>query len=84
MLSTIYTSMTGLQGFAKGLDVISTNVANVNTPGYKGTELMLRDVFYGYDLESERNGTLHGAWRGHGVAADLTSIRFNQGDFRET
>lgn len=84
MLSTIYTSLTGLQGFSKGLDVISSNVANVNTPGYKGTELTFRDIFYGFDLQSEANGTLYGSWIGHGVSADLTSVRYNQGDFRDT
>jgi flagellar hook protein FlgE len=84
VFTTIYTSMTGLQGFARGLDVISTNVANVNTPGYKGTELLFRDVFYRYDIHDERHGDLYGTWIGHGVAADLTSLRLNQGEFRET
>lgn len=84
MLSTIYTSMTGLLGFSKGLDVISSNVANVNTPGYKGTELTFRDIFYGFDLQGESNGTLYGSWIGHGVSAELTSVSYSQGDFRET
>jgi flagellar hook protein FlgE len=84
MFTTIYTAMTGLQGFAKGLDVISSNVANVNTPGYKGTELQFRDILYDYQIQDERNGDIYGAWMGHGVAADLTSLRFNQGDFRDT
>lgn len=84
MLTSIYTSLTGLQGFGKGLDVISTNVANVNTPGYKGTELLFRDVLYGYDIHDQRQGDLFGAWVGHGVAADLTSLRFNQGEFRDS
>lgn len=84
MLTSIYTSLTGLQGFGKGLDIISTNVANVNTPGYKGTELHFRDILYGYDIHDQRQGDLFGAWIGHGVAADLTSLRFNQGEFRDT
>jgi flagellar hook protein FlgE len=84
MLSTIYTSMSGLQSFSKGLDVISGNVANVNTAGYKGTELLFQDVFYGYDPKGERNGDAYGSWIGRGVAAEITSLRFSQGDFRDT
>lgn len=84
MLSTIYTSMSGLQSFSKGLDVISSNVANVNTPGYKSTELLFQDVFYGYDPKGERNGDVYGAWIGRGVAAEITALRFSQGDFRDT
>lgn len=84
MLGTIYISTTGLQSYSKGLDVISTNVANINTPGYKGTELLFQDIFYGYELKEERQDNLYGAWIGHGVTADLTTLRFNQGDFRET
>jgi len=84
MLSVIYTSTSGMQSFSKGLDVISSNVANVNTVGYKGTELLFQDVFYGYDLRGERDGDLYGSSIGRGVAAEVTTMRFNQGDFRET
>src|SRR6185436_9391303 len=69
---------------SRGLDVISSNVANVNTPGYKGTELLFQDIFYGYDPKGERNGDVYGAWIGHGVAAEITSLSFSQGDFRDT
>jgi flagellar hook protein FlgE len=84
MLSVIYTSTSALQSFSKGLDVISSNVANVNTTGYKGTELLFQDVFYGYDLRGERNGDLYGSAIGRGVSAEVTTMRFNQGEFRET
>lgn len=84
MLGTIYISVSGLQSFSKGLDVISTNVANVNTAGYKGTQLLFKDVYYGYKVRDEQENDLYGAWIGHGVAADVTALRFNQGDFRET
>jgi flagellar hook protein FlgE len=84
MLGTIYISTSGLQSFSKGLDVISTNVANVNTAGFKGTQLLFQDVYYGYQVRDERNDELYGAWIGHGVTADTTATRFNQGDFRDT
>src|SRR5205823_4431179 len=83
-LGTIYISMSGLQSFQKGLDVISTNVANVNTMGYKSTQLLFQDVFYGYQIKDERQNDLYGAWLGHGVTADVTAVRFTQGDFHDT
>jgi flagellar hook protein FlgE len=84
MLSVIYTSTSGLQGFSRGLDVISSNVANVNTTGYKGTELLFQDIFYGYDVRGQRDGDLYGSSIGRGVAAEVTTMRFNQGEFRDT
>ncbi len=51
MLSTIYSALSGMLGFSKGLDVISNNIANLNTPGYKGSELAFRDLFYRYSVE---------------------------------
>jgi flagellar hook protein FlgE len=84
MLETIYTSTTGLQTFSKGLDVISNNVTNVNTVGYKATGLVYRDIHYNFSLQDQRQDTLYGTHIGHGVAADITSTLFNQGDLRQT
>ncbi len=84
MFSAIYTSTSGLQSFSKGLDVISGNVANVNTPGYKGTQLQFQDVLYDYTARYQHEGDLYGTVMGQGVEAELTTVRFNQGDFRET
>ena len=38
MLSVIYSAMSGLQSFSKGLDVISGNVANLPRPAQSATE----------------------------------------------
>lgn len=84
MLDTIYASTTGLQTFSKGLDVISNNVTNVNTVGYKATGLVYRDIHYNFTLQDERQHTLYGTNIGGGVAADITSTLFNQGDLRQT
>lgn len=84
MLDTIYTSTAGLQTFSKGLDVISQNVSNVNTVGYKATNLVYSDVHYNFTLDKEQNGTLYGTNVGSGVSADVTSVLFKQGDLRQT
>lgn len=84
MLETLYTSTTGLQTFAKGLEVISANVTNVNTVGYKATTLAYRDIHYQFSLHDERRQTWYGAQYGGGVAADITSLLFTQGELRQT
>lgn len=81
MFSSILSAFSGLLGFSKGLDVISNNVANLNTPGFKATELQFRDLFY-------RNGLGRGDGEsdqiGEGVSTGSTRTKFNQGQFRDT
>lgn len=84
MFGSIYKGMSGLMAFSKGLDVISNNVANLNTPGHKGGEIQFQDLFYKYSLSgSSSEGATLGQF-GNGVTADNTTIRFLQGDIRET
>ena len=35
MLNSIYIGLSGMEAFSKGLQVISNNVANLNTTGFK-------------------------------------------------
>ena len=43
MIDAINTAVSGLNGFNKGLQVISENVTNMNTPGYKGSNVQFED-----------------------------------------
>lgn len=81
MLGTIYKGLTGLLGFSKGLEVLGNNIANLNTPGFKGTELSFRDLFYRY---AENGNGLASAQIGQGMDASSTRTRFLQGEFRDT
>jgi flagellar hook protein FlgE len=76
--------MSGLNAYSKGLDVISNNVANLNTPGYKGNDLLFQDIFYGFQMAGEFNDGFTGLQVGAGVKAESTSIVFRQGDVRQT
>lgn len=82
MFNSIYTALSGMLGFSKGLDVIGNNVANLNTPGFKASELQFRDLFYRYGLSGSGGG--NGEQVGQGVTTDATRTRFNQGDLRDT
>jgi len=82
MFSSIYSALSGMIGFSKGLDVISNNVANMNTPGFKASELQFRDLFYRYGLS--QGGGQGSEQVGEGVDTGSTRMRFTQGDLRET
>ncbi len=45
-MASFYTSLSGLQANSKDLAVISNNLANLNTVGYKGTTASFQDLFY--------------------------------------
>ncbi|OUS29806.1 hypothetical protein A9Q99_08230 [Gammaproteobacteria bacterium 45_16_T64] len=74
-LSSLYNSLSGLAGFTKALDNLSNNVANLNTPGYKG-----RDVFY----RELAGGNPEQGVPGNGVEVGGGSIRFADGDTNQT
>jgi flagellar hook protein FlgE len=83
MLSTIYAALSGMLGFSKGLDVISNNIANLNTPGFKASELEFRDLFYRY---SQDGGAPDGSRSqvGSGLDTKGTRTRFRQGELRDS
>jgi flagellar hook protein FlgE len=83
MINTIYTALSGMTAYQKGLDAISNNVANLNTPGYKKQVPLFLDVVY---LNS--GGALPGfgdqGSRGGGVTVQQNVTSFNQGEFQST
>lgn len=38
MFHALFNSLSGLFSFSKSLDVVSNNVANMNTPGFRGSD----------------------------------------------
>jgi flagellar hook protein FlgE len=84
MLTSVYTSLTGLMAFSQGLDVLSNNISNLNTAGYKGRQLMFRDVMYRYQLESNGSGGASVSFIGSGVQAEPGAVNEAQGEIRAT
>jgi flagellar hook protein FlgE len=70
VFSALYKSVSGLMGFNQGLDNLSNNVANMNTPGFKGKDQFFRELASGGS--------------GDGVKVSGSSIRMQQGDIAET
>ena len=71
--------LSGLDGASKALDVISNNVANANTVGFKGATAKFGDVY-----ASALNGSAAGIQIGIGVSVGAVSQLFNQGNLTTT
>ncbi|MCH2172736.1 flagellar basal-body rod protein FlgF [Myxococcota bacterium] len=83
MPGAIYIGMSGMLTFARSLDVLSNNVANLNTPGFKRSGLLFDDLFYRQSIGSGPNP--EGRFGlGMGVGSSGTFVNFNEGDIRDT
>ncbi|MGI6681050.1 MAG: flagellar basal-body rod protein FlgG [Bdellovibrionota bacterium] len=89
MIRALYTSATGMNAQQTNIDVISNNLANVNTTGYKSGRAEFQDLIYQYVLEpgaktsdSTQNPT--GIQVGLGVKTSSVQKVFMQGDLKNT
>lgn len=71
MFDSIYVGLTGLDTFSRNLTVIGNNVTNVNTPGFKASNLLFTDLDYQNEV-------------GAGVGDAGTRVLFSQGQLRQT
>lgn len=80
MLDSIYVAASGLNGHQKGLKVISNDVSNMNTPGFKGSTNQFTDVFL------QEAGESHGEnlTPGGGMQTLSPSVNFQAGEIRST
>lgn len=83
ILSSMYSSMTGLSTYSRALDAISNNVANLNTLGFKGDTLLFSDI------KVSQSGRAPGVdsfqtQRGAGAIVIGQIQRFGQGEIRQT
>jgi flagellar hook protein FlgE len=83
MLDSIYSAYTGLLSFNDALNVLSNNVANMNTPGFKSSDVTFRDLFYRYSSKGGEQGTLN-SQVGEGTQTGGTRVSFAQGQAGNT
>lgn len=81
MIESIYIGLTGLTTNSRGLQTISNNVANLNTPGFKASSLRFADLFYSGG-DSGSTGVSGSPQFGAGVTYTQTTINFKQGEIR--
>ncbi|MGA3173650.1 MAG: flagellar hook-basal body complex protein, partial [Syntrophorhabdales bacterium] len=79
MLSSLYSGISGLLANSDALDVISNNVSNVNTVGYKSQSAQFEDVLYQTIVGA--NGA---SQVGRGSALESVTTDFAQGSFQTT
>jgi flagellar hook protein FlgE len=82
MLESIYIGMSGLTAYAKGLQTISNNVANLNTAGFKSSTPRFADLYYGQQFQQAAPGSANTGQFGSGVEYGYSSLNFAQGDLR--
>jgi flagellar basal-body rod protein FlgG len=82
MIDALYISASGLRSEQKQIDVISNNVANMQTPGFKRSRVHFVDVVAASVAAGSDPGRADFA--GNGTRIDLTTTVFAQGDIRMT
>ena len=89
MLRSLYSSASGMQSQQLNLDVISNNLANVNTTGFKKSKIEFQDLLYqtyrapGSD-QGGGNLLPTGLHVGHGSRPVATAKIFTTGEFTQT
>src|SRR5271155_1167272 len=89
MLRALYSAATGMESQQLNLDVISNNLANVNTTGFKKSKIEFQDLLY-QEIRSpgaeQGNGNElpTGLQIGHGARAVATTRVFTEGELSQT
>jgi flagellar hook protein FlgE len=84
MFESMYVGLTGLSTFSRNLTVIGANVSNLNTTGYKSTQLSFSDLVYRSFLSERHESGGASLQLGSGVGAGGTRVLFRQGELRQT
>ncbi len=84
MLDSIFIGTSGLQTFSEGLKVISNNIANLNTPGFKSSSSVFANLYYANPSEGNGQSATDNSHFGSGVSLSQTSVNFKAGELRQT
>lgn len=73
MLQSLFNSLSGMFSFSRGLDNVSNNISNMNTPGFRGSDSFFESVGQGRGSRVAADGlrTGPGEIRQTGTATDL-------------
>jgi flagellar hook protein FlgE len=86
MFESMYIGISGLTSYSRGLNVISNNLANMNTAGFKGSTMNFGDLFYRQQASGGGSGDAAAQWSqfGTGVRVLGTQVNFRPGELRQT
>ena len=73
MFQALFNSLSGLFSFSRSLDTVSNNVANMNTPGFRGSDSFFENIGSGHGARVAGQGlrTTPGDLRQTGNATDV-------------
>ncbi|TYP58805.1 flagellar basal-body rod protein FlgG [Thermosediminibacter litoriperuensis] len=88
MMRALWSAGSGMLAQQLNVDVISNNLANVNTTGYKKSRVEFKDLLYETlrrpDVYQPGQGNPVGLQVGHGVRPSSTTRFFTQGNLQQT
>ncbi|MDJ0721299.1 MAG: flagellar basal-body rod protein FlgG [Desulfobacterales bacterium] len=89
MIRSLWTASSGMKSQAVNIDIISNNLANVNTSGFKRSRADFQDLLYetlrpAGTSSSENSEVPTGIQIGHGSRLVASQKVFTQGDFQQT
>ena len=82
MLTSFSTALSALSATATAVDVVGNNLANLNTPGFKSSQLQFADLFYRNSDAGLGAGNPQ-EQIGAGVGTGGTFLNFQQGEARQ-
>ncbi len=83
-LTSAYISLTGLLSFSRALDIIGDNVANLNTVGFKATDLLFESLPPPQGSQNDSRPAAESDMPGGGAVVVGTQRRFTPGELRQT
>jgi flagellar hook protein FlgE len=85
---SLFTGVTGLTAYQNQIDVISNNIANVGTIGFKSQRVTFQDLLYQAQsfnsAPTQTRGGVNGQSVGDGVQIATTDTNFSQGGLETT
>lgn len=79
ILTSLFTGISGLNAFGTGLSVVSNNIANMNTVGFKNSDVVFADI-----ITQSLTGAPGVSQIGRGVGVNDVRTQFGQGSFETT
>lgn len=83
MIRSLWSSASGMHAYQAGIDVISNNMSNINTVGYKQVDVTFADLIY-QPSASTPNYSGNPINLGSGTRLAATTRQFTQGVFEQT
>jgi flagellar hook protein FlgE len=85
---SLFIGVTGLESYQNQIDVISNNIANVGTNGFKGQDVNFQDLIYQAQsfatAPTQSNGGVNGQDAGLGVKIGSIDTNYAQGGLKTT